>query len=388
MALLEMLLLERPLHQRDPYLQFCLVYARIVLKCRVPLAKYKEAVGTMGPPKLSDRAKEARQEIFRRLVRSGTLLLPTDLYDIYTARSCLAEGYPVMMGQIDKEHLTEAQAELLARLDFTVIASLLNPEGLNFSSSMRPGDIFHSFIPNCFRVDMSFLPGHGARWTCGIPADEWQEMEGLATLIAMAEFDRVMPMGKPARVCLVDALCAEHGEEVPKAVYETAGNRHVFGNNETIFDPVDHPQMMLAQCVGINKARGEARLADAVIANVIGRPLGEGKGCLPWVEAMPHVPGRKELVEELIGTRTTEIQTYKLYIEGRGGRERGGGRELGMTPWLETSLYVQLWWAPFSVYSLEDFLAKNWEPPAGSTAQLPNSPTSAVVIDLATKGGT
>jgi len=225
----------------------------------LPLTKYKpdaDAVETMAPPELSERAKEARLEILKRIVKSGNLLLPTDLYELYTARSCLAEGYPVHEGRFADVHLTDEEA--LARENRErFVGPLLEPEGRNLSSSMTVGDVFHSHFAYCWRLNMSLRAGPGYKWTDGIPEDKMKEM---AAWVAASEFDLVMAMGKPARVCLVEALCAEHDEECSNKLYERAGNDHVFGGEKTSLKTLNHPQNMLAQCRGHERAKGEARL--------------------------------------------------------------------------------------------------------------------------------
>jgi len=103
-------------------------------------------VETMAPPELSERAKEARLEILKRIVKSGNLLLPTDLYELYTARSCLGEGYPVYEGRFADVHLTEEEA--LARVHLErFVGPLLDPKGRNLASSMTVGDVFHAHFP-------------------------------------------------------------------------------------------------------------------------------------------------------------------------------------------------------------------------------------------------
>ena len=120
MVLLDTVLQEQPLDRRDGYLGACLIYWRIYIKCRLHLIKYKpdaDAVEAKASPALTESAKEARVEIVKRLVRNGNLLTPMDLHELFTARACLAEGYPVHEGRFADVHLNQEEALARAYLD-------------------------------------------------------------------------------------------------------------------------------------------------------------------------------------------------------------------------------------------------------------------------------
>ena len=149
MELFETVLQQQPFHCRDGYFGACLVYWRIMTKYRLPLTQYKpdaDAVEATVPLVLSERAKEARVEILKRLVKSGNLLLPTDLSELFTARSCLGESYPVYEGRFADVHLNQEEALARAHLE-RFVGSMLDPKGLNLASSMTVGTSFTHISP-------------------------------------------------------------------------------------------------------------------------------------------------------------------------------------------------------------------------------------------------